>query len=241
MIGFDLDDTLYNATLLATNARIGGLKKILDCGLKYDLNKGIGLLFEIVREYGSNYSMHYNVFLERMKKEPDRYELSPRIFSTSKYVAAGVMGYHDVKVKALIPFSEVKTALSSLKNLGFTLVLISDGLAIKQYEKLIRLDLLQYFNEVFISEEIGLEKPNSDLYQKCLDMMEIIPSDAFYVGDRLDHDMQPAKKIGMHTVLVHRGGKYDPFKLEIREKEISAVTDYEIATLLELIPIIQAS
>jgi len=234
VIGFDLDDTLYNATLLATNARIGGLNKILDCGLKFNLNEAIRLLHEVVREYGSNYSMHYNVLLERMKNHPEQYELSSKNFTVSKYVAAGVMGYHDVKVKELRPFPDVKDVLGRFNNLGYSLILISDGIAIKQYEKLIRMELLQYFKEVFISEEIGLEKPNVDFYKKCLNMTGVIPSEALYVGDRLDHDIIPAKKLGMHTVLVHRGGKYDPYKLGIDKNVISAVTDYEVTTLLDL-------
>ena len=76
LVGFDLDDTLYNATSLASQARIGGLKKIQECGLKFTMQEGIAALFDVVKEFGSNYSKHYDELLERMKKKPDKFGIS---------------------------------------------------------------------------------------------------------------------------------------------------------------------
>ncbi len=240
LIGFDLDDTLFNATSLATQARIGGLKKIQECGLDFTLQEGIASLSGIVKEFGSNYSKHYNELLKRMLSDPKKYGISLNEFSISKYVAAGVMGYHEVKIRKIRSYPDVKKILKNLQNQGFILIIISDGLAVKQYEKLIRMDILKYFMEIFISEEVGLEKPHHEFFLHCLDKMGVKPSESMYVGDRLDHDIDPAHQIGMHTVLIHRGGKYDPKNIDSSPFEDIHKPDHEIDNLFQLLPILKS-
>ena len=240
LIGFDLDDTLFNATNLADEARLGGLEKIRQYGLDFKLSKGFELLHVIVKEYGSNYPYHYNVFLERLKENPQLFGLSKTEFSIPKYVAAGVIGYHEVKVNKIKPFPEVSQVLSNLKEQSFILVVISDGLAVKQYEKLMRLGILHYFDKIYISEEVGWEKPNPKFYQHCLDQHNIDGSKAIYIGDRMDYDISPAKEVGMQTVLIHRGGKHDT-KLLNQEKTPHFITpDHEINDLTQLTRILES-
>jgi putative hydrolase of the HAD superfamily len=239
LIGFDLDDTLFHATDLAKQARLGGLKNMQKFGLNFEFSKGVDLLFSVVDEFGSNYPYHFNIFLERMRENPTFYDLSPLRFSPAKYVAAGIMGYHHVKITMIQPFPEVPQVLFELKQRGKNLVLISDGIAVKQYEKLIRLDILQYFDNIFISEEVGWEKPNPKFFQHCLNKLGIVPANAVYVGDRLDRDIGPAKNIGMNTILVHRGGKYDPRNLQSESKLHEISFDYEIDDLTELLTIVE--
>jgi putative hydrolase of the HAD superfamily len=237
LIGFDLDDTLFNATSLASQARIGGLKKIQECGLNFSLQEGINALFEIVKEFGSNYSKHYDVLLERMKKDPIKYEITIPDFKIPKYVSAGIMGYHDVKVKQIKPFEDVLKCFIQLQKIGYQIILISDGRAIKQYEKLHRLNILHFFTEIFISEEVGLSKPEPEYYSHCLTEMDVIPSESIYIGDRMDSDIKPANEVGINTVLIHRKGKYDPL---ISGKSYSFQADYEISSLEELLPIVKS-
>ncbi len=237
LIGFDLDDTLFDASELATQARIGGLKKIQECGLNFSLQEGINGLFEIVKEFGSNFAQHYDILLERMKKDPVKYEITIPDFKIPKYVAAGIMGYHDVKVKQIKPFEDVLGCLGTLQKIGYQIILISDGRAIKQYEKLYRLKLVHFFSDIFISEEIGLQKPNPEYFTYCLNEMDVLPSEFVYVGDRMDHDIKPAKDIGIYTVLIHRKGKYDPM---ISGKSYPYQADHEIFSLEGLLPIVKS-
>jgi putative hydrolase of the HAD superfamily len=236
IIGFDLDDTLFNATDLASQARIGGLYKIQECGLHFNMQKGIEGLFNIVKEYGSNYTNHYDKLLEEMKTNPKAYGMLSSDFSIPRFVAAGIMGYHEIKVNQIKPFDDVIRSLSRLQDLGYKNVIISDGRAVKQYEKLIRLDVLQFFTEIFISEEVGWKKPEKEFYSYCLHEMRVAPSDSIYIGDRMDHDIVPAQEIGMYTILIHRGGKYDP---SIGKKESDFRPNYEISTLDEVFPILK--
>ena len=112
VIAFDLDDTLFNATLLANNARYGGIKKIKEMGLDIDLEKSFSLLKKIVKETGSNYGKHYDLFLKELKNHPDI--LSNSEFNIPKYIAAGVWGYHSMKVRHLKLYNDVIKNLKKL-------------------------------------------------------------------------------------------------------------------------------
>jgi len=237
-VGFDLDDTLYNSTNLITLARMEGLKKMQECGLDFNLRKGIMCLNAIVHEFGSNYTRHFDILLERFKSNSYHFEIRSIDFSIPKFVAAGVMGYHEVKINKIRPFQDVKSVFQQLQELEYKIFLISDGLAVKQYEKLLRLDIAQYFDNIFISEEIGLSKPDLAFYNHVIETIGGKPSDIVYVGDRVDYDIIPAKKSGLKTILIHRGGKYDPSSMKQNMNEKMGA-DYEISSLTELVPILK--
>lgn len=237
VIAFDLDDTLYNATLLSYKSRQGGLRKMQEQGLELiDIEKAFDVLKQVVEEFGSNNEKHYDIFLQRIKNRPDI--IKDPNFSISKYVACGVIGYHAVKVRHLRAYRDVKASLQKLKDMGFNLAIISDGVAVKQFEKLIRMDIVNYFDYVFISDEIGIKKPNPDVFKYCIEKMRIPPSEIIYVGDRLDNDIQPANEVGMHSVLIHRSGKYDP-NVPNNDISIPVIPEFDIHGLSELFKIIE--
>ncbi|MHA1870885.1 MAG: TIGR02253 family HAD-type hydrolase [Promethearchaeota archaeon] len=234
LIALDLDDTLYNSSALALKSRLGGLKKMQELGLKFvNFDKAAQILKEVVKEFGSNYSKHFDIFLQRIKGRPEIIENSD--FSIAKYVAAGIIGYHYIKVRYLKPYKDVQKALEKFKNNGYKIIIISDGIAVKQYEKLIRMKIVNYFDNVFISDEVGIKKPNPELLKYCLAKMNIAPNETIYIGDRLDYDIKPANELGIHSVLIHRGGKYDP---NIHNIPRVANPEFEIHSLTELSNII---
>lgn len=64
------------------------------------------------------------------------------------------------------------------------------------------LGLLHHFEVVGISREMGLSKPDPAFFQALLDQAGCAPGDAIMIGDRLDNDIAPARKLGMWTVQV---------------------------------------
>ena len=63
----------------------------------------------------------------------------------------------------------------------------------------------KYFDVVMASAEAGCAKPDSRIFTMALDKAKCDPADAIMVGDRLDNDIFPAKKLGMKTVWVRQG------------------------------------
>jgi putative hydrolase of the HAD superfamily len=229
VVAFDLDDTLFNATDLSWEARISGLKAMISKGLNIELKKASLILNEIVKEYGSNNSNHYNIFIRRI----NRFEPQIEFISSSKknmYVTTAVMAYHEQKIKMIEPFEDVVPCLREIKSMGIKTAIISDGIPIKQYEKILRLGIDEFVDLIVISDEIGVRKPNPKLFEYCLKKFGISGEESIYVGDNPVKDLIPARMNGMFSVYIHRGGKYD--SLTTGEKILTELRpDYEINTL----------
>lgn len=68
---------------------------------------------------------------------------------------------------------------------------------------LTRRGLLNYFDVVAISDELGLHKPDVGLYEWAILQSGCNPSRAVMIGDRRDNDISPASRLSMRTILVH--------------------------------------
>ena len=90
LVGFDLDDCLFDSTGLSERARIKGIEAMIKLGLKIDHEKAIKMIKEIVKEYGSNSSKHYNYFIRRYNRLENIDEKIPYSFQF-KYISAAVM------------------------------------------------------------------------------------------------------------------------------------------------------
>ena len=65
--------------------------------------------------------------------------------------------------------------------------------------------LMKYIDFVYSSEEMGRSKPAPDLFLSALNAVGCQPEEACMVGDRIDNDIRPAKRLGMMTVRVRQG------------------------------------
>ncbi len=63
----------------------------------------------------------------------------------------------------------------------------------------------KYFDVVMASAEAGFAKPDLRIFSMALDKAGCEAGDAIMVGDRLDNDIVPAKKLGMKTIWVRQG------------------------------------
>ncbi|AIF69046.1 haloacid dehalogenase [Palaeococcus pacificus DY20341] len=214
---FDLDDTLVDTTKLAERARRNAVENMVKHGLPVDFETAYNELLDLINEYGSNFSRHFDYLLRRL-------DLS----YNPKWVAAGVIGYHNTKFTQLKDVKNAKKALIKLSSMGLRLGIVTDGDPIKQWEKILRLELEDFFEHVIISDFEGVKKPHPKIYQKALKLFGVEPEEAVMVGDRLYSDIYGAKNVGMHTVWF-RYGKRKNSDLDYRE-----YADFEIHDLLEL-------
>jgi len=236
LVGFDLDDCLFDSTGLSRKARIKGIEAMIELGLYVDQEKAIETIQEIVDEYGSNFPNHYDYFIRRLNHLNYRLKLS--YSDRYKYIAGAVKAYHQEKVNSIKLYDDVEECLKKLKKLSIKSMIITDGLPIKQYDKILRLGLDKLIDTVIISDEIGIRKPNPDLFEYSLKEAGVNGSEAIYVGDRIDKDIIPAKLNNILSIYIHRGGKYD---IKDRSAELPEINkpDYEISNLMELFSIIE--
>ena len=161
VVFFDIDGTLLDTSDFAETARKAAIGLMVDNGLPLDKDEAYGVLKTIIREKGSNYGKHFNVLTQVVLGHED-----PML------VALGMITYHNVKMALLRPFPETIDTLIYLKSQGYRLAVISNGLTIKQWEKLVRLNVHSFFDAVITSEEVGKNKPNKLIYDVALRKMK---------------------------------------------------------------------
>ncbi len=234
VVGYDLDDCLFDSTGLSQRARIKGIDAMISLGLKIERQKALILIQEIVAEYGSNSSKHYDYFIKRL----NQYENYAITFNEQvRYITAAVMAYHGQKIKHIQLYNDVLKTLEKLKKSSIKTAIITDGIPIKQYEKIFRLGIDDLIDLIVISDEIGIRKPNPELFSYCLKKFKVKGHETIYVGDNIYKDIIPAKLNKIHSVYIHRGGKYDT---HVTGETISEENkpDHEISNLNELFNII---
>ena len=200
-IFFDIDDTLYSTTGFAGNARTAAVHAMRRHGLRLPQDHILRELNEVIGEFSSNYDHHFDKLLLRLPRRSFD-GVNPAIL-----VAAGVQAYHDVKSRLLKPFPDVPTVLKRLSRTDLVLGVITAGLEVKQADKLLRLGLYGHFTPtaIFISDQIGISKPNAKLFQRACDEVGLKPRETMYVGDHPRMDIDPANELGIVTVRVRRG------------------------------------
>lgn len=227
-IFFDIDDTFYSTSEFAKMARLNSVYAMIEAGLKMSISECIEELREVIEEFGSNFGHHYDRLLLRISKEKYS-DVNPAVI-----VAAGVVAYHETKYKNLKPYEDVSEVLRILSSTDLILGVITAGLMHKQAEKLVRLKILKYLtpNAIFITDQIGIGKPNVKLYKNAYKSLGLKAEECMYVGDNPITDIDPPKSLGMITALNRRSGKY----LESKGK---TEPDYIIHDMWELLDILK--
>lgn len=71
------------------------------------------------------------------------------------------------------------------------------------------------FQDVFVSEELGVAKPNLEFYQKALDRIPFKANEVLYIGDSIKLDLEPAEKLGFNVLVIDRDNFYSNLKNKI--------------------------
>lgn len=123
--------------------------------------------------------------------------------------------------------SDSSTVLSNLSR-SHRLGIIANQSA-GAHERFTRYGIRDLFSVMVSSHDIGLSKPDPKIFEIALDRSGAKPEDSFMVGDRLDNDIGPAKRMGFKTVRIH--GCYNDSQSPLDDSEIP---DFTVNSLTEL-------
>ena len=182
---FDIDNTLFPSNEFAELARRHAINFMIDAGLDVDADKAYAKLQRIIKKYGPNYPQHFNALLKDFGMKPN-----------PKIVAAGIVAYHQTKT-GIFPFPDVPHTLIRLRDGGYILCAASQGVAIKQWDKLIRLGLHNIFQDVFVTP-----KKSRKFYKSILKKLNMKPQEVVMVGDNVETDITPAREAGITAILI---------------------------------------
>ena len=108
----------------------------------------------------------------------------------------------------------------------YRLFLASNGTASVQKGRMTSANLYRFFEQVYVSQEIGHNKPSKAYFDACFARIpDFDPARAMIVGDSLTSDIQGGINAGIKTCWVNPA--HDPGRPDIRP-------DYEIEALSQL-------
>ncbi len=100
-------------------------------------------------------------------------------------------------------------------------------------ERLRNHNILQFFDIIIASAEEGCAKPEMRIFEIALERSNCPPQNAIMIGDRIDNDIIPAKRLGMKTIWIKQGyGKYWIFSNECELPDLTVHSLSELSTIL---------
>ena len=127
----------------------------------------------------------------------------------------------------VIPGAE--EALQELAEVA-TMIAVSNGTELVERGRLKLSGFEKYFDDIFVSEAVGVSKPNPKIFQMAMRKLGIEHSDkVLVVGDSLSADIQGGVNAGLDTCWVNMNGM---------ENESGLTPTYEVKALRELYPIV---
>ena len=100
-------------------------------------------------------------------------------------------------------------------------------------ERLGHQGILKFINLIVASAEEGVAKPDRRIFEIALERSNCKPVNAIMIGDRIDNDIIPAKRMGMNTIWIKQGfGQYWNIKEEIEKPDFVINNLTELCNLL---------
>ena len=110
----------------------------------------------------------------------------------------------QVAVGRVRPYPDTIWCLDHLRRGGYLLGIATSTPNYILLPVLERLEMLDYFDYTVGGDEVSRGKPNPDIFLRVLEKASVRPEEAVVVGDTV-YDAEPARRIGMVSVLVTRG------------------------------------
>jgi HAD superfamily hydrolase (TIGR01662 family) len=201
---FDFGDTLVRASpqysldnclshLLKSLERNGISVSLEDCKKAYEAT------YEKILTSNSLRETTYDVVLSRTLGLCG-YSLKP----PDKAIVEAAEAFMECWIQARTMEKSVPSVLRKLKKryvLGVVSNLAYSPAVSKTLE---RFGVAKVFDAIIVSADVGWRKPSPKIFKKALQTMRISASETVYVDDELDHDVEGAMKVGMHTILLER-------------------------------------
>lgn len=121
----------------------------------------------------------------------------------------------------------VKDTLKRLKASGYRLGVISNwDPSAKPILK--KCEILDFFETVVISSEVGYAKPNEKIFRIALEEARVDPSKCLYVGDNYYDDTLGSNKVGMRSLIINRFGRFGVEEIENQAlvEDVSGIFEY---------------
>ena len=219
---FDADDTIINHKECEKQAlqylfyRIGkkynnqyqNIFRPLDWKLWDDaINKKSSIPAEKIPEY------RFELFFKQIDIEYNNYKKANELFKE------GFAKTSDLTENAY-------KIIKYLYDKGYKIYVITNGLVELQRPRIMNSKVANYISDIIVSEQVGVSKPNSKIFNILLEKTNLTFDEVVMVGDSLEKDIKGAHNANIKAIW------YNPYNR--KNSNLDIIPDYQIKDLLEI-------
>ena len=113
----------------------------------------------------------------------------------------------------------------------YRMMAVSNGTVSIQQKRMAASGVDRYFEQIFLSEVIGAEKPGRAFFDACFAALpDVSREEVLIIGDSLTSDMRGGEDAGLHTCWFNPHGKVNTVGVRI---------DHEITALSQILPLLR--
>lgn len=119
-------------------------------------------------------------------------------------VIGGILGLDPTNLMAralsnLAPEPAMLAATQRARRAGIKVALLSNSFGLEPFNPYAALGLFEGFDAVILSEQEGVRKPSSAIYQRTLDALGLPGTECVFVDDH-PRNLPPAEQLGIRTI-----------------------------------------
>jgi putative hydrolase of the HAD superfamily len=197
---FDLDDTLHDDTYAYSNAAEEVAREV---AAEHGID-ALALKAAYIAESEGFWHrlspLDLKVKLANLRTSMWQAALESVGVDDAELAARSADRYHNYRTKYFALFPGAVDLLRALRERGNKLGIVTNGLSETHREKIAILRISEYFDAIFLSDEVGMVKPDPLLFAHACRTLGGAPSHAAMVGDRYDRDIRGAQEAGLFTI-----------------------------------------
>lgn len=214
---FDIDNTLIDFAKMKRACCEAAITAMIDAGLKMSKKDAMNLLYKIYKIHGIESQRIFQKFTKQIYGK-ENYKL----------ISHGVLAYRKMRESYLVPYANAITTLIEIKKRGYKLAIVSDAPIMEAWIRIASLKLDDFFDVIITKADARKQKSFPAPFRVALRRLNIKPEEAIMIGDRIDRDVNTAKKLGILTVYARYGDENPP-------KKGKSGADFEIDDIEELL------
>ena len=221
---FDLDDTIFDFHLAEKKA----LTKTL---IHFNINPDKNILDRYSQINASQWKLLEQGKITREDVKIKRYEILFEENGIKQCTPQEATNYYEQQLS--IGHFFIPEAQQVIKKLsaGYRLYIVTNGSKKVQQGRIKSSGIGKYLDNIFVSEEIGYEKPASEFFEKCfLQIPDFKKDETVIVGDSLSSDIKGGQNAGIKTIWFNRNNA---------QNGSDVIPDYEISSLSRIECILQ--
>ena len=203
---FDVDDTLYDQVI--------PFKKAMEKNFPNN-NIDIDKLYEMSRKFSDEvFELTERGEMNLEKMHIYRIQEAFKYFGTtiSQDEARTFQKDYQNNQKEITLLPDIQESFDFVSKQNFTMGIITNGPKEHQKNKIKQLGLEEWIqkNNMFISSEVGIAKPDVRLFELVQKQMNLVPRETYYIGDSFENDIVGASNAGWNTIWINRKNKEVP-------------------------------